>query len=85
MAEVISLLKREVERRLKKYEGTANTEVKCRYCVPGYRCSIGNCIVCGWGPAPVSIEFMGLKAIPMDKLNAEYGQTDWHKAHTEAR
>lgn len=83
MSNIISITKSEVDARLKRYGNTENMQVKCRYCVPGYRHSVGNCFICGWGPSPCSIEFMGLKSIPMERLNAEYGQTDAHKIYCE--
>lgn len=33
--------------------------VKCRHCPDGYRSVIGNCVICGWGPAPGAINFWG--------------------------
>ncbi len=33
--------------------------VKCIHCEEGYRYPAGNCVVCGWGPAPGAINFDG--------------------------
>jgi hypothetical protein len=30
--------------------------VKCRHCPEGYRLWVGNCVICGWGPAPGAID-----------------------------
>lgn len=30
--------------------------VKCRHCEAGYRHRVGNCVLCGCGPAPFKIE-----------------------------
>ena len=26
--------------------------IKCHHCAEGYRHPVGNCVLCGWGPAP---------------------------------
>lgn len=59
----------EVNRRLAKHP---ECDVKCRHCHPGRRVSIGNCIVCGNGPAPASITFMGLEEMLIHEVNAAF-------------
>jgi hypothetical protein len=44
--------------------------VACNHCVPGLRHPIGNCYVCGWGPAPAHISWYGLKPLPIHEVNA---------------
>lgn len=61
-------LKTEIERRLANRDDETN--VKCNHCAAGYRHRIGNCILCGHGPSPAHIEWMGLTELPVARINA---------------
>ena len=44
---------------------------ECGHCIPGIRHPVGNCYVCGCGPAPGAISwYPGLKELPVDEVNA---------------
>lgn len=48
--------------------------VPCRHCDAGYRHVVGNCVVCGYGPAPGSVNFHGE---PMPATDAEKEIVVW--------
>lgn len=59
----------EVNRRISCH---ADATVKCIHCHPGMRNPVGNCVVCGCGPSPASIEFLGLKPMLIHEVNAAF-------------
>jgi len=60
-------LQQEINHRLSVH---TDCTLDCSYCALGKRHPIGNCILCGWGPSPASIDFMGLKPLPIHEINA---------------
>lgn len=66
-------LRVEIDKRLNYFVTKEYQE--CSHCALGKRHFIGNCILCGWGPAPGSIEFMQfsdgtrLKPLPIHEIN----------------
>lgn len=59
----------EVKRRLIAHD---DSTVKCSHCNPGYRNPLGNCVVCGHGPSPASISFLGLEEMLIHEVNAAF-------------
>lgn len=49
------------------FEWDGSKPIKCRYCEHGWRHFVGNCVLCGWGPAPGA-----LSRNPKDEL--EYAE-----------
>ena len=66
-------LKSEIDKRLNYFVTSEYQE--CRHCALGKRHLVGNCILCGWGPAPGSIDFMRfddgtrLYPLPIHEIN----------------
>lgn len=57
-----------VDGRMKKFMKNTLKIVKCSHCNPGFRNVIGNCVICGSGPAPGAVE----NRLPIDAVNRVY-------------